>query len=106
MDALFDILTVEDADTLQELVKSWLHNAGELLKTLRDVDEETAEMMRRTLKLLAQNMGRSAQNLLLQEPAEKMQPLKKRTAGAKFGEASLVQIAGTFPEGGEARARG
>lgn len=78
VDALFDILTVEDADTLQELVKSWLHNAGELLKTLRDVDEETAEMMRRTLKLLAQNMGRSAQNLLLQEPAEKMQPLKER----------------------------
>ena len=34
--------------------------------------------MRRTLKLLAQNMGRSAQNLLLQEPAEKMQPQKER----------------------------
>lgn len=78
VDALFDILTVEDADTLQELAKSWLHNAGELLKTLRDVDEETAEMMRRTLKLLAQNMGRSAQDLLLHEPAEKIQPLKEK----------------------------
>ncbi len=46
-DALFDILTVEDADFLQELVKVKPHNAGELLKTFADVDEETAEMMRR-----------------------------------------------------------
>ena len=78
VDALFDILAVEEADTLQDLARLWLRNGGELLKTLRDVDEETAEMMRRTLKLLAQNMGRSAQSLLLQEPAEKIQPLKER----------------------------
>lgn len=64
VDALFDIVTVEETDNLQDLAKLWLRNGGELLKTLRNVDEETAEMMRRTLKLLVQNMGRSVQSLL------------------------------------------
>lgn len=79
VDALFDILTVEEASTLQDLVRAWLHNGGEMLKTLRDVDEETAEMMRRTLKLLVQNMGRSVQSLLY-EPVEKLQPFKQKSA--------------------------
>lgn len=78
VDAIFEIVAAEGADTLQDLAKLWLRNAGELFKTLRDVDDQTAEMIRRTLKLLVQNMGRSAQDLLLHEPTEKMQPLKEK----------------------------
>lgn len=75
VDALFDILHTAEADTLQDLVKNWLTNAGDVWQTLRDVDDETAEMIRRTLRLLVQNMGHSVQELLLEEHGERMQPL-------------------------------
>ena len=75
VDAMFDILHTAEADTLQDLVKNWLTNAGDVWQTLRDVDDETAEMIRRTLRLLVQNMGHSVQELLLEEHGERMQPL-------------------------------
>lgn len=65
---MFELLTVEEADTLQDLGKIWLTNTGDMLKTLRNVDEETASMIRQTLKLLAQNMGRSVQQLIFTRP--------------------------------------
>ena len=74
VDALFDILHTDEADTLQDLAKNWLTNAGAVWKTLRDVDDETAEMIRRTLRLLVQNMGHSAQELLMEEHGERVQP--------------------------------
>lgn len=75
VDALFDILHTGEAATLQDLARIWLTNTGDVWKTLRDVDDETAEMIRRTLRLLVQNMGHSVQELLLEEHGERMQPL-------------------------------
>jgi len=60
VDAVYEILTREDADTLQDTAKRWLTNAGELIHTLRSVDDETSDMMQRTLKLLGQNILRTA----------------------------------------------
>lgn len=78
VDAIYEMIAVEKADTLQDLVKNWVLNSGDIVKTLRDMDGETAEMIRRTLKLLAQNIGRSAQTMILTEPAAMMQPLKEK----------------------------
>lgn len=60
VDAVYEILAHEDALTLQETAKHWLSNAGELIQTLRNVDDETSEMMQRTLKLLGQSILRTA----------------------------------------------
>lgn len=60
VDAVYEILAREDAETLQDTAKHWLTNAGELIQTLRNVDDETSEMMQRTLKLLGQNILRTA----------------------------------------------
>lgn len=78
VDAMYEVVAVEEAGTVQELAKVWLKNASGMLKSLRDVDDETAEMMRYTLKLLVQNIGRSAQHLILSEPAAKRIPLKEK----------------------------
>lgn len=78
VDAMYEVVAVEEAGTVQELAKVWLKNASGMLKSLRDVDEETADMIRYTLKLLAQNVGRSAQHVILSEPAAKMRPLKEK----------------------------
>lgn len=80
VDTMFELLTVEEADTLQDLGKLWLTNTGDMLKTLRNVDEETANMIRQTLKLLAQNMGRSVQQLIFTRPS-----LGKTAAQRKIG---------------------
>lgn len=78
VDAIYEMIAVEKADTLQDLAKNWVLNSGDIVKTLRGMDGETAEMIRRTLKLLAQNIGRSAQTMILTEPAAMMQPLKEK----------------------------
>lgn len=78
VDTMFDLLTVEEADTLQDLGKLWLTNTGDMLKTLRNVDEETANMIRQTLKLLAQNMGRSVQQLIFTRPSLEKLPRKEK----------------------------
>jgi len=78
VDTMFELLTVEEADTLQDLGKLWLTNTGDMLKTLRNVDEETANMIRQTLKLLAQNMGRSVQQLIFTRPSLEKLPRKEK----------------------------
>ena len=78
VDTMFELLTVEEADTLQDLGKIWLTNTGDMLKTLRNVDEETANMIRQTLKLLAQNMGRSVQQLIFTRPSLEKLPRKEK----------------------------
>jgi len=60
VDAVYELLVREDADTLQATAKRWLTNAGELIHTLRSVDDETSDMIERTLKLLGQNILRTA----------------------------------------------
>ena len=47
-------------DLALERAKRWLTNAGELIHTLRSVDDETSDMIERTLKLLGQNILRTA----------------------------------------------
>ena len=60
VDAVYEILAHKDANTLQETARYWLSNAGELIRNVRNVDDETSEMMQRTLKLLGQSILRTA----------------------------------------------
>ena len=60
VDAVYELLAHKDMHTLQDTAKYWLANAGELIHNLRSVDDETSEMMQRTLKLLGQNILRTA----------------------------------------------
>ena len=78
VDAVYEAISADEALTLQELVRSWMSNPGDKLKNLRDVDEETAEMIRHTFKQLVQNMGRTAQSMMKEEQAERMLPLKEK----------------------------
>lgn len=78
VDAVYEAISADEALTLQDLVKVWLTNPGDRLKNLRDVDDETAEMIRHTFKQLVQNMGRTAQNMIKEEQAERMLPLKEK----------------------------
>ena len=47
-------------DLALERAKRWLTNVGELIHTLRSVDDEPSDMIERTLKLLGQNILRTA----------------------------------------------
>lgn len=78
VDAMYEVIAVEEAGTVQELAKIWITNASGMLKSLRDVDEETANMMRYTLKLFIQNIGRSAQTVIFSGSATKILPLKEK----------------------------
>lgn len=78
VDAVYEAISADEALTLQDLVKVWLTNPGDRLKNLRDVDDETADMIRHTFKQLVQNMGRTAQNMIKEEQAERMLPLKEK----------------------------
>ena len=60
VDAVYELLAHKDVHTLQDTAKYWLANTGELIHNLRNVDDETGEMMQRTLKLLGQNILRTA----------------------------------------------
>lgn len=60
VDGVYEIIVREDAETLQDTAKLWLGNAGELIQSLRNVDDETSEMIQHTLKLLGQNILRTA----------------------------------------------
>ena len=60
VDAVYELLAHKDTATLQETAKYWIANAGELIQNLRSVDDDTSEMMQRTLKLLGQNILRTA----------------------------------------------
>ncbi len=60
VDAVYELLAHKDVHTLQGTAKYWLANAGELIHNLRSVDDETGEMMQRTLKLLGHNILRTA----------------------------------------------
>ena len=60
VDAVYELLAHKDVHTLQGTAKYWLANAGELIHNLRSVDDETSEMMQRTLKLLGHNILRTA----------------------------------------------
>ena len=60
VDAVYEILTREDATTLQETAKRWMSNTSELIYSIRNVDDYTSEMIQRTLKLLGQNILRAA----------------------------------------------
>ena len=60
VDAVYEILAREDAKTLQETAKLWLNNTGELIQSVRNVDEETVAMIQHTLKLLGQTILQTA----------------------------------------------
>lgn len=78
VDAVYEAISADEVLTLQDLVKVWLTNPGGRLKNLRDVDDETADMIRQTFRQLVQNMGRTAQNMIKEEQAERMLPLKEK----------------------------
>lgn len=67
VDAIFEVLDVNEAATLQEMAETWIKNAGTVLKRIRDVDDETSHMIQETLSLLTDNLVKSAQNLFLEE---------------------------------------
>ena len=52
---------------VQDLARAWLTNAGDMLKNLWDMDEETAEMIRSILKQLLHNIGRTAYMMIKEE---------------------------------------
>lgn len=49
-----------------------------MLKALRDVDDETADMIRDVLKQLFQNMRRTAQMMIREEQEERLLPIKEK----------------------------
>ena len=78
VDAVFEVVNVNNAATLQEMVEAWIKNAGRIVKNLRDVDDETSEMIQNILTLLVENLVRSAQNLFLEEQEKRMEPFLEK----------------------------
>lgn len=78
VDAVYEAISADEAVKVQDLAKSWLTNTGDMLKSLRDVDDETSEMIRHILKQLLQNMGRTAQMMIREEQEERLLPLKEK----------------------------
>ncbi len=72
VDSVYELLVHEEADTLQEMAKHWLTNAGELIQSLRNIDEESAEIMQHTLKLLGQNILRTAATQVIPKQRPKL----------------------------------
>ncbi|MBR4944038.1 MAG: DUF2974 domain-containing protein [Peptococcaceae bacterium] len=67
VDAIYDAIATEDVVKVQDLARAWLTNAGDMLKNLWDMDEETAEMIRSILKQLLHNIGRTAYMMIKEE---------------------------------------
>ena len=78
VDAVYEAISADEAVKVQDLAKSWLTNTGDMLKSLRDVDDKTSEMIRHILKQLLQNMGRTAQMMIREEQEERLLPLKEK----------------------------
>ncbi len=77
VDAVYEAISADEAVKIQDLAKSWLTNTGDMLKALRDVDDDTADMIRNILKQLLQNMGRTVQMMIKEEQEERMVPIKE-----------------------------
>lgn len=59
-DALFDILSCTDAQTLTELKEGGLKTASKMLKTLQSLDKQTRHALTGTLKLILKTGAKSA----------------------------------------------
>ncbi len=77
VDAVYEAISADEAVKVQDLAKAWLTHTGDMLKSLRDVDEETAEMIRTVSKQLLQNMARTMQTMIKEEQAERRRPVKE-----------------------------
>lgn len=78
VDAVYEAISADEAVKVQDLAWAWLTNTGGMLKALRDVDDETADMIRDVLKQLFQNMRRTAQMMIREEQEERLLPIKEK----------------------------
>ena len=78
VDAVYEAISADEAVKVQDLAWAWLTNTGGMLKALRDVDDETAAMIREVLKQLLHNMGRTVQMMIREEQEERFSPLKEK----------------------------
>ena len=78
VDAVYEAISADEAVKVQDLAWAWLTNTGGMLKALRDVDDETADMIRDVLKQLFQNMRRTAQMMIREEQEERLHPIKEK----------------------------
>lgn len=77
VDAVYEAISADEVVKVQDLAWAWLTNTGGMLKALRDVDDETADMIREILKQLLQNMRRTAQMMIREEQEERLTPIKE-----------------------------
>ena len=52
VDALYDIITSCDADNRVDFLANFIKNAAQIRKTLRELDEETAQMLKEIVRML------------------------------------------------------
>lgn len=87
VDALYEILTAGDAKTLSDLQKGSWKMAGSMIKSSRELDEESRKMLSYTLHLLFREWAKSLRHeLKLEEKLERMMEERRQRLTHPFKE--------------------